>query len=59
MRMPSEMPTKPIALGTRADRRASEGSQEGPSTIEAAACCVQVCTPFGGCRCVLELPICP
>jgi hypothetical protein len=56
--MPSEMPTKPIALGTRADRRASEGSQEGPSTIEAAACCVQVCTPFG-CRCVLELPVCP
>ncbi len=59
MRLPNEMPTKPIALGSWADRPAREGSHEAPSSsVEAAACCVQVCTPFG-CHCVLELPICP
>ncbi len=58
MRMPSEMPTKPMALESRSGRRESARTQEDPASVEAAACCVQVCTPFG-CHCVLELPICP
>ena len=27
--------------------------------IKPSACCVKVCLPFVGCKCLLDLPICP
>lgn len=48
MKLPVQ--AKPVA------RVASKARVSGG--IQPSGCCAQVCTPFG-CRCVLELPVCP
>lgn len=61
MQMPERMPMIPRLSqvhndGQKQARATRDGDKAG---IEQAACCAQVCTPFTGCHCVLELPICP
>lgn len=57
MRLPEQMPSKPIAFGLKETLTADASS--APADIEPAGCCAQVCLPFVGCHCVLELPVCP
>ena len=57
MRLPEQMPSKPIAFELKETLTADASS--APADIEPAGCCAQVCLPFVGCHCVLELPVCP
>jgi hypothetical protein len=58
MHFPSRHPAVPAKAksGPRIDGKPRERKDVGG--IEPAGCCVEVCTPFG-CKCVLDLPVCP
>jgi hypothetical protein len=56
--MPESMPSRPRQekmVARKANAKAGAGGQDG---LSQAGCCVQVCTPFG-CKCILDLPVCP
>jgi hypothetical protein len=57
MRLPEMMPSRPTTHDSKTQATWSGPSQPNRE-IEPAACCAEVCTPFG-CHCVLDLPICP
>jgi hypothetical protein len=57
MRIPIEMPTRPLELSPNAAFRTADQQ----ATIEPAGCCAQACvdTPFGRvCHCIAEAPFC-
>jgi hypothetical protein len=57
MRIPIEMPTRPLELSPTAAVRTADQQ----ATIEPAGCCAQACvdTPFGRvCHCIVEAPFC-
>ena len=58
MHVPSRHPAVPAKAksGPRIGGKPRERKDAG--RIEPAGCCVEVCTPFG-CKCVLDLPVCP
>jgi hypothetical protein len=62
MNVPSRLPSVPRKSDTRRAFEAATSKQSqasGQGAIEPAGCCLEICTPFNGCRCVLDLPVCP
>lgn len=55
MRLPEMMPARPAADRSAAVQAAPDVAEQ----VELAGCCAQVCTPFTGCHCVHESPLCP
>lgn len=55
MKLPQHFKTRPTGYERQPSvaRRSS-----GSGSVSPAGCCVEVCTPFG-CRCLINLPICP
>jgi hypothetical protein len=53
MRLPESMPARRQS-GTIA-KKAGADAKDG---LAPAGCCIQICTPLG-CRCLLDLPVCP
>jgi hypothetical protein len=55
------LPVKAPARLTSADAAAKSARDVASvrAAVEPAGCCAQVCLPFVGCHCVLDLPICP
>ena len=51
MRLPEPMPTRPNPISVPTDK--IETKETAPAAIRPAACCLEVCSPFG-CVCVIH-----
>ena len=57
MRLPEQMPSRPIAFELEIGAPTAEASS-GSADVEPAGCCLQVCDPITGCHCLVHAPFC-
>jgi hypothetical protein len=57
MRLPEQMPCKPVSSDPGVKAVTAGEPSSGPA-VEPAGCCLQICDPITGCHCVFSAPFC-